>query len=362
MQAANTELKLIYEGSVKRVYAPGTAGHHLWFHFTDDYSVFDWGKMPDTIQNKGLSLALLGAYFFKTLEKKGIASHFTRLVSEDGSTLSLQDCAKRDAGTSGVYMEVLRADVHRPECVSVLGQNIYGYPKIPETSRTRLVPLEVVFRFGMPTGSSLRSRLKKDPDYATILGLSSIPGEGSWFEKPVLEFFTKLEPKDRLLTVSEALAISGLNAAQFNQLCELALRAAKELSAIFGERKIELWDGKFEFIMHDGELLLADSIGPDELRLIYKDVHLSKEIIRQAYRGGDWERSLKDAQKLAAERGTEDWKEICRTQLGKEPDRLPADFKNKIDHLYGALANHVCGEPLLASEPDLESLVDSLSR
>ncbi len=359
MQAANTELKLIYEGSVKKVYAPESDAHHLWFHFTDDYSVFDWGKMPDTIAKKGLSLALLGAYFFHRLADKGIHSHFKRLTSKSGDTLSLRDAAR---STEQVYMEVLRADVHRPEVVSVLGRSVYAYPAIPESSTTRLVPLEVVFRFGMPSGSSLKSRLEKDPDYASQLGLDSVAAEGSWFGKPVLEFFTKLEPKDRLLTVSEALAISGLTSGQFKRLCEFALGAANELSLIFKERGIELWDGKFEFILHDGKLLLADSVGPDELRLIYRGTHLSKEIIRQVYRGSDWEKSLKEAQNVARDRGSEDWKEICAKELKQTPEPLPAQFKKNIDHLYGALANHVCAEQLFDNQPDMESLVESLSR
>lgn len=359
MHAADTELKLVYEGSVKRVYAAPGDGHWLWFQFTDDYSVFDWGKMPDTIERKGICLALLGAHFFERMEARGIPSHFKRLTNARGNSLSLAQAA---SAQEPVFMEVLKADVYRPRCVSILGQPVYAYPAIPENTTTRLVPLEVVFRFGMPAGSSLRSRLEKDPDYASQLGLTAIPGDNQWFDKPVLEFFTKLEPKDRLLTLSEALAISGLAPQQFQSLAELALKAASELFLLFKEKNIELWDGKFEFILHDGKLLLADSIGPDELRLIYKGVHLSKEIIRQVYRGTPWETSLKKAQQLARQRGNDDWKAICTDELGQKPERLSPEFKQKIDHLYGALVNHACAEPVLANEPDLESLVESLSR
>ncbi|ERG88218.1 MAG: hypothetical protein J07HX5_00361, partial [halophilic archaeon J07HX5] len=31
------------------------------FQFTDAYSVFDWGPMPDTIPRKGASLCTMGA-------------------------------------------------------------------------------------------------------------------------------------------------------------------------------------------------------------------------------------------------------------------------------------------------------------
>ncbi len=60
-------LKLQYEGSVKNVFARKNDTHTLWFSFTDKYSVFDWGKMPDLIANKGNALALIGAYIFQRL-------------------------------------------------------------------------------------------------------------------------------------------------------------------------------------------------------------------------------------------------------------------------------------------------------
>ena len=346
MQAANTDLKLVYEGSVKRVFAPSNDAQHLWFQFTDDYSVFDWGKMPDTLHNKGLALTLLGAFFFEQLEKRGIRTHFKRLVTEDGIK----------------YLEVLKADVFRPQQISVFGQAVYAYPIIPASSRTRLIPLEVVFRFGLPAGSSLRARLEKDPTYLRQLGLEEMPGDDGKFPRPVIEFFTKLEPKDRLLSVSEALSISGLRPEQFHRLCQQTVTAAGAVKDIFEAKGIELWDGKFEFIIDADEILLADSIGPDELRLLYKGVHLSKEIIREHYRDTAWEKALKKAQDIAKQKGREDWKEICINDLKQQPQPLPAEFKDKIDHLYGALTNHVCGEQLLASEPDLESLVESLSR
>ena len=53
------------------------------FIYSDRYSVFDWGEMPDKIPNKGESIAILGAYFFEKLEKIGIPTHFLGLVEKD---------------------------------------------------------------------------------------------------------------------------------------------------------------------------------------------------------------------------------------------------------------------------------------
>jgi phosphoribosylaminoimidazole-succinocarboxamide synthase len=310
--------------------------------------------MPDTIANKGLALTLLGAFFFQQLEEKGVATHFKRLVDRDGKEVSLPEAAKK----RNVYLEVLKAEVHRP----TLKEGKYVYPAHDTTKGTHLVPLEVVFRFGMPPGSSLRARLERNPAYLGELGMTEMPEPDTRWEKPVIEFFTKLEPKDRLLTRSEAFQISGLTPQQWNELQKLAATTAEAVKEIFERKGIELWDGKFEFIIDDGKLLVADSIGPDELRLIYKNVQLSKEIIREYYRGGAWETALQKAQDIAKKNGDEDFKKICIEQLGQQPEPLSPDFKENIDHLYGALTNHVCDEQLLASEPDLETLVQSLSR
>ena len=393
MHAANTNLKLQYEGSVKRVFAPHASSERLWFEFTDDYSVFDWGKMPETIAKKGRALTVLGAVFFmrlsqpefwqklsgsknfsgldpqwlaalwssplySQLSQHGLNSHYHQLNGVNEQPLSLKEAARSQ---SPVYMNVMKADVHHPQPAVVLGQTVFHYSPVPSQSVRRLVPLEVVFRFGMPAGSSLKERLEKNPAYATALGLKTLPSEGSWFPHPVLEFFTKLEPKDRLLTLSEAMLISGLSLPQFEDMAGIAQLVALALFDLFAASGIELWDGKFEFILDNDQILIADSIGPDELRLIYKGLHLSKEIIRQVYRGSQWEQALKRSQKLAVDRHVHDWKSICKNELNSTPENLPANFKAAIDHLYPVLANCVAGEALFENEPDLDGLVAKLN-
>ncbi|HEY9867888.1 MAG TPA: phosphoribosylaminoimidazolesuccinocarboxamide synthase, partial [Candidatus Obscuribacterales bacterium] len=238
---------------------------------------------------------------------------------------------------------------------------VYYYSRRPVDVRRRLVPLEVVFRFGMPPGSSLTRRLEEDPDYARTLGLSGQPREGEWFAHPVIELFTKLEPKDRLLSLQEALLISCLTPEQFQDMIELSYDTALALYDLLAARGIELWDGKFEFISGEEGLMLADSIGPDELRLVYKGHNLSKEMIRQVYRGSRWESSLKEAQALATEKGRpEQWRQIARTLLKVEPEPLPADFKSAIDKLYGVIANHVIGKKVFDDHPTLDEFVKTI--
>lgn len=415
--------ELLYEGSVKRVYQCPDAEDSLLFEFSDDYSVFDWGKMPDCIENKGKALTLIGSWFFEILSKpsfwneaatskiwkekfsadyiepllsssafqklsaEGLKTHFLGLVDAKEPSLLL-DLEKAACFGSKIAMKVKKALVERPESFSALGQKLFHYPnrrqerqkqekekekeKSSQCSGTgRLIALELVFRFGMPEGSSLKERLEKDPAYARLLGLNEVPRPGEFFDRCVLEFFTKLEPKDRLLSAQEAVLISGLEPAQFSELCLLTQLIALGLYYAFAQKGIELWDGKLEFVLSDAsasaEIVLADSIGPDELRLIYKGIHLSKEMIRQVYRGSNWEKNLKEAQDLARKQGRLDWKEICQKELNSTPERLPADAKAVIDRLYPTLANVLSGKPLFHLEGqnienELESFVEAVGQ
>ncbi len=401
------EGKLIYEGSVKRLWQAPDDADKLHFEFTDDYSIFDWGKMPDTIENKGKALAFLGAHFFdtfgqssfwkelrdskhlkrfggdwlkrrfnhsvfETLTNSGLPHHFKRLVNDAG-TVERNAIATAD----GVRMEVLKAHTPKPELRKMLNHELYFYPHVTDQQKERqasaandgnvrrLVPLEIVFRFGMPEGSSLTSRLQKNPEYLRELGLPAVPSPGEWFPVPVIEFFTKLEPSDRLLSWTEASMMSGLSADAFEDLCETTLYCALGLYHLFAEKGLELWDGKFEFVVEYPEigkarLLLADSIGPDELRLISHGHHLSKELIRQIYKDTTWASALKKSKDIAKQRLEPDFKRICIEELKESPAKLAGNERDLVNALYGSLANLMAGSEVFPNQPTMDDFVNQL--
>ncbi len=374
---------LVYEGSVKRIWKPENREGKLWFEFTDAYSVFDWGKMPDDIKNKGASLTLMGEYFFqyfshhkvwdtlktsdldldkswlaerfehssfKNLCRNGLPHHFVQTVNDE-------------------YMEVVEGIVPkaRPHTVpGIKGSSIFAYENLPSSKKEGsgdryLVPLEVVFRFGLPQGSSLIDRLKTNPEYAKSLGLPADTKleANSKFSYPVLEFYTKLEPSDRLLSLQEAMLLSGLTAVQFDTLVEQTLMIAVALRQFFAERKVELWDGKFEFLVEyeksgNTRILLADSIGPDELRLIYRNCHLSKEILRQIYKNSDWAKELSQAKKSS----NKDWKKLVK----KGPDPLSPEAKKIVDQLYPVITNCIFQSDIFKDYPKLDDYINSLEK
>lgn len=340
---------MIYEGSVKNV--RGTAGVSPYiFEFSDRYSIFDWGQMPDLLEGKGAALAWMSDFFFrflgdaknwqswsapealaalpqlKPLQEKGMAHHALGLLPGQPRCLAVEP-----------------VDVLRPEGKNMAGKLVWDYSAYAAKPQNALVPLEVIFRFGVPEGSSLLQRTG-DAGYCRDIGLDAAPKAGDVFGLPVIEFSTKLETSDRYLTYADAREIAGLETAEFERLRDLTRLAALRLRDLFASIGVTLWDGKLEFAFDlrgaDGlrGFKLVDSIGPDELRLTLDGVHLSKEALRSVYRGGNWYAQIDIAKKLATSRGDKDWKAICTGELNAAPAPLPADVKKQAEMIYTGIA------------------------
>ena len=124
------------------------------FIFSDRYSVFDWGEMPDHIPDKGKSLCIPAAYFFEKLENMGTKTHYFGLV-EDNETKKFADL-KRPADT----MEVKLVRVLKPpQKGSAYDYSIYGGLKgkvtviSPDTIRDEVKQDQFYYRVYIRTDS-----------------------------------------------------------------------------------------------------------------------------------------------------------------------------------------------------------------
>ncbi|MFB6174156.1 MAG: phosphoribosylaminoimidazolesuccinocarboxamide synthase [Halobacteriales archaeon] len=313
----------------------GTPGRGA-FRFSDDYSVFDWGRMPDAIPGKGASLCAMGAHNFELLEAEGVPTHY-RGVIEDGETVGLAEVADPP--------QEMAIDLTQVPDLPHEGDT-YDYDAYHDAGGANyLVPLEVVFRNVVPVGSSLRDR--SEP------GDHGLPHE-EWpegavdLEEPVVEFSTKYEEQDRYLDRAEADRIAG--AADLGEL----ERLAREVNRVVTERAREAGlvhqDGKIECLYHDGELRVADVVGTfDENRFSYAGQQVSKEVLRQYYKREhpEWAAAVSDAKAAARERGVADWRTLCAV----EPPALPGDVIEAAGDLYAAGANAYVGRDLLEAPP-----------
>ncbi len=285
---------LVHKGSTKDVYQKGD---NFLFKFSDRYSVFDWGEMPDHLEGKGAALAEFTKILYADLAKNGIKHH---LVNSD---------------TKKNEIEVTPFTVVRDGSSITKKENVF-------------IPLEVIFRMGFAKGSSLGK--KKNSDEWMEAGYDRVYSELEMFSAPMIEFTTKLERFDRPLTHTEAKELSGLNETEWNSLLQVTHSVAMVLKNKFMQSGITLWDGKIELAAgkyngSDREIILVDSIGPDELRLTKNNIQLSKEIIRQYYRQTEWYSQLEKVK----EKHGEEFKEFISA-----PPVLPKEFKSSVEEMY----------------------------
>lgn len=315
------------------------------FRFSDRYSVFDWGEMPDLIPRKGEALTLMTAHFFEKLEAMGIGTHY-RGVVEGGAARRLDDLA----GPSDT-LEVGLVRVIRPGRTADGGYDYAPYRSGPSNC---LVPLEVIYRNYLPEGCSFLKRWKAGSVRLEDYGLEAVPPPEQPLPRPVLDFSTKLEPTDRYLSPAEAQAIAGLSDAEFAACLEV-LRAVNDLitreTAGLGIVNI---DGKIELGLDARRLLLVvDALGtPDECRFFFDGFHVSKEVARSFYRRTAWYE--------AVERAKVGNRDSWKAGVAEPPPALPPELRDCIAGMYCALANRITGREWFPGAPDLAAVVARL--
>lgn len=414
----------IYQGSVKNVFranglpAGGEPGPLAVFEFTDRYSVFDWGQMPDPIPCKGAALNMTAAYLFEELQNpeswksfsgtksaldlrkgmsalkafklspdklneapkaslstrfnelgevlqaRGLHSHYQGLLvsGSNGSSGKLQLSSYAQASRASERLVVSEIQVTQPQLETVLGKPVLDYQAVRSAPAPRLIPLEVVFRFQCPKGSSLIKHLKKDPDYIGHLAvppnidLAAIQSGEPW-GFPVVELFSKLESVDRRVSFTEAMAISGISAGQLQDLIFRSLWVASFLHDRVAKIDAVLADGKLEWgLDRQGELFLVDSIGPDELRILDGGVQLSKEFLRQQYHSTSWYRSLGSAQDQARLSGQHDWKKL----VSVEPPKISDSALEAASQVYRHLCNQITGREWFSGVWSRQELIQKI--
>ncbi len=322
------------------------------FTFSDRYSVFDWGEMPDHIPGKGQSLAMMSAYNFVELRKLGIQSHFISLYGEERTDTNDFD-PNRPSATMFVHLtRVLPIE--------------NDYTEFQKDHPHYLIPLEIIFRNGAPKGSSLFKRLEKargnQAEFEAILrslNLTEEPQPGDFFPKAVYDFTTKLESSDRAISYAEAQRISGLAGEQFDALLTLAQETNEFITDKAVAAGFQHFDGKIEAIYTHGRIELADVLGTfDENRFLYQGEQVSKEILRQAYKTlqPDWVTAVDQAKKEAAANNDDNWKSYCK----QEPQSLPKELITLVSEIYQAGANQYIGTNVFKDIPALDELIPQL--
>jgi phosphoribosylaminoimidazole-succinocarboxamide synthase len=332
------------------------------FVFTDAYSVFDWGQMPDAIPDKGASLCTMGAFNFELLETEGIPTHYRGVVVDTAEQSSASNRAQPDDGQERSLDEALDAGTAPTEMAIDLTQvpdlpfteGTYDYDAYhAEADENYLVPLEIVFRNRVGVGSSLRKRT--DPaDHG--LDYEEWPDEEVVLPEAIVEFSTKYEEQDRYLSREEADRIAG--DADIEQLETVA----REVNRVVTERAEQAGfvhqDGKIECLSFEEEIRVADVVGTfDENRFSYEGTQVSKEVIRQYHKRTqpEWVDAVSAAKERATDEAVADWKSLC----DRSPEPLADEVVAAARDLYCAGTNAYVGREAFDA-PDVADAIETI--
>jgi len=310
-----------------------------FFEFSDRYSVFDWGEMPDHITNKGSSLAIITSHFFEILKKRGIPSHYVGVIVE-GETL---DFNKVDKPFNTIKVKLVR--VIKPE----IKNGKYDYSVFKDVSRNFLIPMECIYRNSVPEGSSFWERYNKGEIKYKYEIIPNVP-----LQEPILDVSTKLEETDRYLSWDEAREISNLDSDQIEEIKSMLSNVSNIITEETEKAGIINQDGKLEFAMDNrGFIMVVDALGTlDECRFLFNEIALSKEILRKYYRKSKWYKQVKKAK----DKNAKDWKSLVKV----EPELLPKKLKTTVSQMYQSVANLISGKEFFDA-PSLDKIVKKLS-
>jgi phosphoribosylaminoimidazole-succinocarboxamide synthase len=289
------------------------------FYFRDEYSIFDYGRMPDDIPAKGESLCRMSAYNFKELEKKGIKTHFIK-------------------STSPKEFQVKTVRILYPQ-----------KGEVKKDSTNFLIPLEIVFRNSLPAGSSMLKRLRSGVLKPEDVGLARIPEEGEKLEKPIIDYSTKLEATDRHLKNKEAQELAMLSGNEMQAVEETALQVNEFLNERAESIGLEHADGKIEMAFTPKrELMLVDTFGTlDEDRFLFEKTHLSKQILRDYYVKKVWNKAIEK-------------KEAGLPYTLSTPSKLPPELLELVSNMYKSVCEAWVDEKIWKS-PSIEEIVQSIA-
>ena len=273
-------MRLVKRGKVKDIYEAND--EFLIFHFTDRISAFDT-IMNETIPFKGKVLCDFALFWFSKLN---IENHFVKKIDVD-------------------KIMVKRLSMIPIECI-VRGY-IYGSLYLRYLEKDYLnIPKELLYYI-------------KNKQFKVSSKLPFI----------VFDPSTKSEEHDYPISENQVLSNNLVKRDEFKQIKDLSLNLYNQMNEITKISNFILADVKFEFgkDLKTGNILLADSIGPDECRLWnidnYQEGNLQDSYDKQILR--DW---------LNKKGFTKIIKDFAKEGKKPNPPHLPNDLINKISNRY----------------------------
>lgn len=274
-------MKFIHSGKVKDVYELDTK--FLLFHFTDRVSAYDVSMITD-IKGKGEILCKFAEFWFHHLD---FNNHMVRLDAKDKMVVK----------------------------------------------KLKMIPLECVVR-GYLYGS-LYERYSSAPK---LLDLGPNLKLASKLEEPIFDPTTKSKIHDQPISENQILGDKILTKNQLRYVKDTSIRLYNQMSEKSNNAGFIMADVKFEFGKDPitEEIILADSLGPDEFRMwsieSYKAGEVQVSYDKQYLR--DW--LIKVGFKEKLKHAANDGKKVMPPEL---PSEVVNELLKKYSYVYDKITN-----------------------
>ena len=276
-------MKLLHQGKVKDVYyEDDNDNNNLVFVFSDRISAFDV-NMNQEVPKKGEILCKFAKFWFDNLD---VENHFIKTID-----------------TNKMLVEHLS-----------------------------MIPIECVVR-GYFYGSLVdrynnnKFDMKNSQDFET-LSHNFYPAIASKLSEPLFDPTTKSLDRDGPISKNEIISSNILSNNDFVFLKNKSIKLYLKMTKIIGLAGFLIADVKFEFgFNRKGEIILGDSLGPDEYR-IWKSGDYKKGYIQESYDKQilrDWLTTIGFKKKV------NDYKSA---NTKPNPPQLPSSLINKISKRY----------------------------
>ena len=274
-------MKFIHSGKVKDVYELDTK--FLLFHFTDRVSAYDVSMITD-IKGKGEILCKFAEFWFHHLD---FNNHMVRLDAKDKMVVK----------------------------------------------KLKMIPLECVVR-GYLYGS-LYERYSSVPK---LLDLGPNLKLASKLEEPIFDPTTKSKIHDQPISENQILGDKILTKNELSYVKDTSIRLYNQMSEKSNNAGFIMADVKFEFGKDPitEEIILADSLGPDEFRMwsieSYKAGEVQVSYDKQYLR--DW--LIKVGFKEKLKHAANDGKKVMPPEL---PSEVVNELLKKYSYVYDKITN-----------------------
>lgn len=261
---------------------------------------------------------LLASPMLNRLRHEGMPTHHIGLIDPtNGQVIT---------GATNIQSDLVlirRFPVIKPERAALQAALVYDYYDYNQTD-TKVMALEHIVRLGNAGGSSLQDRYNAkvaagdESGAQTFLAQYGLqPPLQPWSRLPNIAFdwTTKYEDRDRPLSLQETLHVSGVPAETMHRVVETLTYSTVYARKYFANLGLQLWDMKWEVAVDKGEIIIADTLDHDSIRVTaateyapdqHCQVHFNKQAVRDYLRifHADWHAALGDAKQQAAQNGS----------------------------------------------------------